>query len=186
MNQVSFTEHVKRNIVSGLIVATLVAFATWFVPGVWAYFGDTVQTSRLWYWFLLGFFILTVARLVARAIPRESVPHHAYTEDRFFGAVWRWNWTFTGAPDDISCFCPKCDRAMVYSNNHNYRTGTDSTIIFCRDCGKPDDEQLAIPGAVIRQGNVEETINAVRSEIDVKVRHKSWPGAHDPQNTPNA
>src|SRR5438270_830709 len=98
MSQLSRQEHVYRNVASGLIVAVIVGVGTFFIPGLWAFLGESVQASRWWYWFLLGFFLFALFAYVGSFVAVSGRPHRAYRADRFNDLMWRWNWGAFGQP----------------------------------------------------------------------------------------
>ena len=133
--------------------------------GVWGWATADVLVARWWYWALLVFFLATVAVILLRIGARLREPEWVrYTEDRFFGMVWRWGWGWDGAPTTPGCYCPECDRSMVYDVNYHHGNRINKTVFMCRHCQRP----------IERPGDKDDTLNAVRSEIDLKVRNGTW------------
>lgn len=171
MNQLTRREHILRQVISSLVVAAVLAVASYFIPGLWAYLGGLITVPRWWYWFLLLFFALTLLGiLVVAAFIVLGPEWRRYREDRFLGLVWRWEWSPLGHARDIWCYCPRCDRPMVYDTRFDHDDRVTKTRFECRACGTP----------LTRPGTKNDTINEVRAEIDLKIRHNTWRQAVTP------
>ena len=107
--------------------------------------------------------IPTFFRVFKRFLPTPVNPL-AYTQDTFFGLVWRWSYPLSPTSDQTWCFCPKCDTRLVYNEDHLALTG--SFQFFCETCNQGVAE---IPG-----NDVGVILNRVIRQIERNVRTDIW------------
>lgn len=106
--------------------------------------------------------LVTVALVVRESTKKTSPSLADYTEDRFFGVVWRWRYA-QGGPSGAWAFCPKCDTILVYSYRHDY--GDFKTTLHCETC----EVDLAT-----ESGNKDDLVGKVHRQIDRKLRTGEW------------
>ena len=177
MADITRSEHVTRNVIGALIVAGIVGSVGYFWQDVTAgirsgisWLGEPVSIARWWYGLLLLVVVLGACIIVlALAVSRAKPEHAEYTEDTFFGFVWRWRWVGSEI-DGLWCFCVACDRAGSHSIDRYEQT----TTLFCQHCQRP----------AVRLGMLDQTLREVRREIDVKVRNGRWREVVESQKTP--
>jgi len=166
-------------VLGGLLTAAIVGaikpardfavdFAEWqrrYVLDFISYLGTTTDVY-VWGVFLVGVIdVLLLLYALKRIIldwqekSRKNSPL-AYTEDRFYGVLWRWNMSGVCNPVDPLAFCPRCD--MQFSPDPRY-TGT-LTPLCCRQCGYT----LTIP---IEPLKVNENIVC---QVQRKIRTGEW------------
>jgi hypothetical protein len=171
MSELSRKEHVFRDLIGGTILLVVAGVAGHFTIGwkwvtdLWNWITHPIETSRWWYAFLVGFFVVNVLVWLIRSVRQEQSPDfHQYTEDTFFGITWRWTWGKNNAIENLSPFCLRCDRSMRYGTNPDDFTNC-SILIGCNECRVPH----------IRGGTYHDTLVDVRNEIWLKVRKNIWP-----------
>jgi hypothetical protein len=101
----------------------------------------------LWSLVLLVVFGLVLRRFLRRRQPQAVQPiiwsdeptvpagprETDYTQDRFLGAIWRWNY-FQGRVNNPSPFCPQCDNELLFVHNHTWGLFV-GTSLRCEHCG---------------------------------------------------
>lgn len=131
--------------IAGIVLAVGgvgVGYFTGWLGELWQWLVEPVSVSRLWYGFLLVFFILALAMVLLALWVRPNSPEQqkllSYTEDSFFDLRWKWVWN-KGQPDGITAFCPGCGRVMRYFEHGGQHTweGPRKTTFECQHCGRP-------------------------------------------------
>lgn len=107
---------VARQVVAGLIVATVLVAVPTVLPKTRSWMLETVDIPRALFLFLLvlmvGLCILLVrSRRSAAAATgshvEDTAPWKSYTGDRILGVDWRWMWHGTSV-ENLTPICPKC------------------------------------------------------------------------------
>jgi len=127
----------KHPIRTGIIIAALgavlgtgILYGATFIPGlvrgvahvalsVGRFLTDSITLPRWLFLILCVLALVAVYRMVRPLFahgPREASVTD-YRTDRFLGVVWRWRYGFQGSPEDIWCFCPRCDTQLVYTED---------------------------------------------------------------------
>jgi hypothetical protein len=136
-----------------------------FLYGLRLWLREDVTITRWCYWFLFGFFVVCVLLFAWSRIRRLSAPgYFRYRQDTVFGTPWRWNWSARGDITDLWCCCPICDRIMLYSTDYDKRDHMIKTTVRCEYHDQP----------FARAGEKDDLLNAVKREIDLKVRNGTW------------
>jgi hypothetical protein len=98
---------------------------------------------------------------------RSKIEYLKYIEDIIYSAKWRWKWS-KGKIVDLQCYCPTCDSILVYDDTtHMKPTELLKTEFICENCNS----QIV---ATIRGGNKNYAINAVKREIERRVRTQEY------------
>lgn len=172
-------DSIKTNVIGGVLTAAVlsIAGAVWaFVPSAWKWFTDLltsvwahltspaiVPTWWLYILYAVGAGALLVVALIVRESFKKTGPMFTdYTEDRFFGAVWRWRYAH-GGPTGTWAFCPGCDTVLVYSYQRNY--GDLMTTLHCETCHRD---------IATEPGDRDDLVGKVHRQIDRKVRTGEW------------
>src|SRR5262245_10582245 len=99
MAETTRREHVIRSVLGALIVAAVVGpIGFWHkeilsgIAAAWEWTFASVETTRIWYWFLTLWFLVTLSTIINLAwSARWKRPEFFdYKEDSFFGITWRW------------------------------------------------------------------------------------------------
>lgn len=167
---------IRNSVIASLLAAGIISaveplrnhaidFLSWIWSGfIWAY--DALLASYAlpgWLWIIVLFFALTGLIGVYQAIrPANNAEHHDYTEDRMYGAVWRWRWVGNSV-SNLWCFCPNCDGTLVYVKQSvlDYRSDPKTDFV-CENCNTIM--------ATIKGGNKDYALEAIEREIDRRVR----------------
>jgi uncharacterized membrane protein YeaQ/YmgE (transglycosylase-associated protein family) len=157
------------------IIASIIAAIIWsFFPGwswtLWALSRVLIWRIPVWLILLIGSAIFLFLVWLNRKVtfPIYVAPEfHAYNQDRFFNAIWRWSYSGSGLPRDAASFCPKCDMQLVYHEPQGaYRAaGLISTVLICERCG----EQITNV-----EGDYNHLERRVLREIERKVRTEEY------------
>ena len=128
-------------------VATVVAGAVLgWVPGAWAWLGGVVGAawghlvarSYVPNWLMYAALATLAWRALASASShwrmRDS-NHQRFKQLTMLGGVWRWEY-ISGAPTNLRVYCPRCDGALVYSEEWEYETSLRRKIVqwHCERC----------------------------------------------------
>ena len=128
-------------VVGGLILSALPQMRSFWADVMsWAWAGVTwIWTALISYYSMPGWAFLIVGLLalvglvgilvgIYVVLRSENEPEYKnYTEDRLYGAKWRWSWT-AGKISNLWCFCPSCDLQLVYSES------IYETAFICERC----------------------------------------------------
>lgn len=174
------TDTVKTNVIGGIITAVLLAggSAVWaYAPGTWKWFVDALSAiwahlmapSRVSTWWLYILYavgagaLLVVALIVRETLTKTTGPTYLdYKEDRFLGAVWRWQYA-GGSPTGAWAFCPACDTMLVYGHQRGF--GDVTTTLHCETCKRD---------VLTEQGDKDYLVNKVYRQIDRNLRTGAW------------
>lgn len=162
-------------IVSGVFTVAIVA-AISFMPGAWVWFLDLLSrflgylqnTSELPNWSLHLLAIFSVLWLVGIVLKIGTVFRSddpgisSYLEDRFFGAIWRWEYV-NGKPVNIWAYRPQCDTELIYS--HQRDVGETNTMLICETCDR---------SVLTQSGDKNYLIAKVYRQIERKLRTGEW------------
>lgn len=123
----------------------------------------------LWIWIII--FILALIGLIniymANRGEKEVPKYYSYTEDNFYGAIWRWEWTGNKVYE-LWCYCPNCDATLVYDDSSSRSLYDDSkTNFICENCNHSI--KATIPG-----GNKSYALSAIKREIDRRIRTNTY------------
>jgi hypothetical protein len=168
---------VIATVVGGLILAGILSttFRQWIysfitttwklITASWHYLLSSVPVPR----WLLGLLILlslvTLLRAMLLLFKSEGVDEptwQSYTQDEFFGIVWRWDNEFL--PSSIRPYCPRCDTLLVYFG-YSGSNFTSSTLFSCETC-RSEIANL--------EGNYDYIVAKVGRQIDRKMRNGEW------------
>ena len=144
--------------------------ATWvaslFVKA-WHLLGSTFRIPG-WALLLLGVLAPIPVLSFLRSVFSSDPQHLKYTEDRLFGALWRWTWG-PGGIGNLSCFCPGCQTRLVYRtvNKSPWDAAPKTkTEFICEHCG-------ASTVATIR-GDREYAFGVVEREIERRINTNEY------------
>jgi hypothetical protein len=167
-------KHPIRNGVIIAVISAAILYGATFIPGlvrgvakvalsVGQFLALTITMPR---WLFVIVCILALAAICRAVRPLfVRAPHGAsvkdYRTDSFFGVVWRWRYGFHGSPEDIWCFCPRCDTQLVYTEDRY----PDRVWLTCEHC----DERLHET-----TGSKEYVLSKVFRQIDRKIRNGEW------------
>ena len=164
--------------VAGVLATAICALLAFLVPGLcrwtldagsaaWKFLTATAGTPH---WALIALAIVaapTIYRTVRLLVPAKrssptTRPAHFtdYTEDTFFGVVWRWGYQ-QGQLLRPAGFCPACDTRLVYSEPFR---GICVNLI-CEHCHK-----VVYEG----EGGLEDALNRVERQVERKIRSGEW------------
>lgn len=132
-----------------------------------------VQDNSVPTWVLILLSVLAMVPLVSfvRDIIRRTaaLEYLSYTEDKMFGATWRWRWVGNRV-SNLWGFCSTCDAELVYDDS-SCGFGSYSEIaktdFHCERCG-------GSPKASIRGGNKQYALSYVEREIQRLVRTNTF------------
>jgi hypothetical protein len=167
--------------VSSTLIATTIivgaariwpSFAAWLGSAWTAAWGFITYRQPVPVW-LLSFLILCAVALVAFILLRLRAIRpdwRSYTQDEFFGVIWRWRYTSQGGVADLIPFCPACDTlirparqdppAGYYSSEWPYHTR-----FGCDHCtAKPS----------VTKGSIDTIHDKIIRQIDRKLRNDEW------------
>jgi hypothetical protein len=153
--------------------ALTASFSDWWptITGlVTAAFPVLVQRTSIPNW-LLGLLVVIAVvftlRVVVGAVIRRRPNWRSYTEDTFFGLVWRWRYSIVigeGIPVDLTSFCPYCD-FQVHPEPGSDSRAVEGIAYHCDGCGRA-------------LGTVNESVfslyNKVERLIQRKLRNGTW------------
>ena len=149
---------------------------TWILTGI-HWLQNTQLTSYnypAWMFLAISILIL-ISILVLFLILKKSfkAQYTTYTEDFLYDAKWRWKWT-KDEIINIECYCPKCDSLLVYDDSscHTKYTEVVKTDFICENCNS----KLVTS---IHGGNKKYAINAVKREIQRRIRTEEYKTALD-------
>lgn len=162
------------SVIAGVILLSVpalreytVSFLSWVWSGlVWCW-GFLITSYALpgWGWLIISMFAIVGVVNIYLALKGEpeEPEFKSYTEDFFYGAKWRWNWTGTQV-SNVWCFCPSCDATLIYDDSscRSFYSDTNETDFICENCNR---KVTSING-----GNKGFAIGAVKREIDRRVR----------------
>jgi hypothetical protein len=121
-------------------------------------------------WLLLIISILALTSIFKFFIylqNRSKIEYLKYIEDNIYNAKWKWKWSKDKIVD-LQCYCPTCDAVLVYDDtSHIKPTELLKTEFICENCNS----QIV---ATIRGGNKNYAINAVKREIERRVRTEEY------------
>ena len=109
----------------------------------------------------VGVIVLTVL------LPSSEPLFISYTEDRLYGAIWRWSWV-GGRISRLWCFCPICDAQLVCAEN------IGETNFICDRC-PPNGPDGLYPShgrvvATVKGGDRYYAVGAAEREILRRIR----------------
>ena len=116
--------------------------------------------------------ISTIGMITCAALwPKNEAEYLNYTEDRLYGAKWRWSWV-GGRISNLWCFCPICDAQLVYAR------GFGETSFICERCPSTGPDNLYSSHdpshgrvvATVRGGDWRYAIGAAEREILRRIR----------------
>lgn len=149
-------------VVVGIILSIVVDPIRNFLFWIFLWFFRSSVSLPVWFFVpILLLALLFILRLLAKLRRPEW---NFYTQDVFWGMVWRWNYSMVGGNVlDIAPYCPDDDTLLVF--NH---LGLDQyeTIFACESCGKKFGPF---------RGDVSYTKNRIQRQIDRKIRNKIYP-----------
>ena len=122
-----------------------------------------------WLLILLSFAaVIVIARVAVRLFGSsgDSVTKHEYTQDRFWGVLWRWRYGQDGIWQVVS-FCPNCDMQIYPSLEYGDMIygKPDGSRFTCDHCGQFDE---VVP---IHLNQIE---NSVIRQVQRKLRTGEW------------
>jgi hypothetical protein len=119
---------------------------------------------------LLGLLVVIAVVFTVRvvgAVVRRRPRWRSYTEDTFFGLVWRWRYSSAigdGIPVDLTSFCPHCDFQVDHDPASGY-PAVEGSAYHCEGCGRPlgalDESAFSLHRKVERS-------------IQQKIRNRTW------------
>jgi hypothetical protein len=159
------------------VTSAAILYAAAFIPGLYhwllhalaavvRFLAQPLIIAR-WIFFLVCLFSIPTLYLLFRPLTRRSPREPdftAYRADTFFGIVWRWNYSSQGNPQNLWCFCPRCDTQLVYSEDRY----PDRTQFLCEHCDQKLHEL---------NGTKDYALSQVIRQIDRKLRGGEWKNA---------
>jgi len=143
-------------IVIGVALAAVLGALGWRA-GFWG--PARAGTTGLFFW-LLVLVAVALAGVETWAVMslRDRVPaeHTCYTEDRFDGVRWRWEYDRHDKPMNFRPHCPVCDCEL---DNSIKVVAAPYVVLFCNDCNRN------LPRVNI-------TLPALKTKINQRVRQK--------------
>ncbi|MDP3937251.1 MAG: hypothetical protein Q8R92_03845 [Deltaproteobacteria bacterium] len=145
---------IRNSVIAGLIVAAAVAIAKLFsgvfpviiaaigsaLAGIFRHLTSSVDVPRgIVYIASLAGGVWAIRRMrrahkAAAAVAKPAQPDWPeYTQDRFLGVVWRWQYDRDGLPVYLAAFCPFCDMQLRSSEYPGFRFPAD---LCCDRCDK--------------------------------------------------
>jgi hypothetical protein len=163
-------------VIAGVIFAVGAALTAFFfdwwptiIGSVTAACHVLVQQTSVPNW-LLGLLVVIAVVFTLRAVGaviRRRPNWRSYTEDTFFGLVWRWRYSIVigeGIPVDLTSFCPYCDFQVHHEPASGHRA-VEGIAYHCDGCGRA-------------LGTVNESVfslhNKVERLIQQKLRNGAW------------
>ncbi|WP_434624640.1 hypothetical protein [Azospirillum sp. B2RO_4] len=152
------SHEVRNGTIATVVGGIILAAVAWVSESVWnmavdalRWLWSVVVAGYVWLgrdyavpaWLLVTIAPLALAEVIRFGLklrPKRGPTYKDYTEDRLFGAVWRWQW----AGENLSrlwAFCPSCDGELVYDDSTCHRlvyTDYDppcATEFSCESCG---------------------------------------------------
>jgi hypothetical protein len=171
---------IRNGIIASLIAAAILTFVEplrdysirfflWLWSGVTWVLEAFIDSYSMpgWAWLIVFIFALIgVLLIIQGARPEEKPEYSEYTEDRIYGAIWRWHWV-GNTISHLWCFCSKCDATLVYTNPSVLDYSTDAkTDFMCENCGTVE--------ATIKGGDKGYAIGAIEREISRRVRTNQY------------
>ena len=168
------SKHPIRNGVIIAVTSAAVLYATTFIPGLYhwllhvlaavgRFLGKPVIIAR-WIFFLVCLFCIPTLYRIFWPLFRRSPRGPNFTEyqtDRFFGLIWRWDYSFHSSPQNLWCFCPHCDTQLIYSEDRY----PDHVWFTCDHC------KLQLHEV---SGSKNYALSQVYRQIDRKLRNGEW------------
>ena len=166
---------VKHPVRNGIIIGVSVmaiGYGATLIPGFWHWVAGTIASFWVYTWgtvtvgrwllFLLSVGCVPVVIALFRWLARFRGPSYKdYREDKFFGVVWRWHYSF-GEPAGLWCYCPHCDTALVYTDAYQ----PNRVWFTCELCGQRQHE--------VTGGDKDYALSRIYRQIDRKLRNKEW------------
>ena len=164
--------------VASVLATVICALLAFLVPGLyrwaldagsaaWKFLTAAGGTPRWVLIVLAAVAAPTVYRALRLLLPAKSAGPTVrparftdYTEDTFFGVVWRWAYQ-QGKLLPPAGFCPTCDTQLVYSEPYR----GISVSLVCEHCHK-----TVYDG----EGGLEDALNRVARQIERKLRSGEW------------
>ncbi len=166
----SIRNGIVATVVGGLILSAILffvpTFAQWvssLISSTWQHSTSSVAVPRcvIWLLFLLSLVILIPSiRPLFKRRRADAVNLDAYTQDEFFGILWRWNFDSRYLSDSIRPYCPRCDTMLVYSL-HVQADLRCETSFHCDTCRRD---------IATLEGDYDYSIATVRGQIDRRIR----------------
>lgn len=142
----------KHPAISGLIAAVLAPTIAGIIGWGWQAFWNLISSIPAWLvsgvtipiWLLLiigGISVYEILRIAYTLISHEHRERwQDYTEDVFFGVVWRWRYSSYVGITDFRQFCPNPECDMELTIIPRTIRGTRNTVLYytCEYCGKTD------------------------------------------------
>jgi len=139
------------------------------IAAAFGWFTAGVVLQKWWFFVLFASFLWLFWHWIQPFIVRSRNPSEPTYLDfkklSHFGIVWRWNWK-SGAVNDLSGFCPKCDRHIRYREDSMHFTYFDPTVLCCTNCPTL---KIEVPDR-----RFDDILNDVKLEIDHAVRTGAW------------
>ncbi len=168
---------VRDKVIAGLILAAILSFITFILPGGWGLVFHGLSVFWQWLWkdaaipiislialiiLALGFVVL-VAFMIFSGLSKadHQIKTFQYTEGDFFGVHWRWRYGHDSI-DDLASFCPDCD-LQIYPRPTRYSGLPElSPVVYrCDEC-KRDVYESKYPHSQVE--------DLVRRKIQQKIR----------------
>lgn len=167
---------IRNSVIASLVAASIISFVeplrnyalsflSWAWSGfVWVYDALLAFYSLPgWAWLIILLFALIGLVTVYHEVrPESDSGHDEYTEDRMYGAIWRWRWVGSSV-SGLWCYCPNCDATLVYVKQSIIDFRFDpKTDFVCENCGSIV--------ATIKGGDKGYALAAINREIERRVR----------------
>jgi hypothetical protein len=187
MSKTNVERHSIRNkviggVLSGLILAAILYFVPTFthwaslliarvwnlIAATWHYLLASVAVPRCILGLLILMSLVTVVRVIRPLFKSQGVAEPtwlSYSQDNFFGMVWRWDSTSRNPLDTLRPFCPSCDTRLVYSMDVRSHDFTTLTGFICETCQK----EIAK-----LEGDRDYVLAKVGRQIERKIRNGEW------------
>jgi hypothetical protein len=158
-------------VVGGIVLTILLTTWKWFLVAlngivglainIWGFSISKVQISWGIILLLMILSLPTILRFVKKFIPKSEkgniLRKNDYTEDEFFGVIWRWD------SDETIGFCPNCQTRLVYNLGYGYQ-GME-TSLYCETCERTITKL---------DGNHQDVLGKVARQIEKKVNTGEW------------
>ena len=176
----SIRNGIIASVVSGLLLAAIFSptFRKWIslfitttwklITGTWDYLLASVAVPRCVLGLLILLSLVTLFRAVRPLFKSQAVAEptwQSYTQDEFFGMVWRWDNYSRDPINSMRAFCPRCDTMLVYSEHVWSSDLASSTLFTCDTCGRQIAEL---------EGSMSHVLGKIGRQIERKVRTGEW------------
>lgn len=171
---------IRNSVIAGLLLAIILG--SWsYLSIVFGWLGDAVSwvggvlayqvPLPVWLLILIGLVSLpAIVFLIFWLFPLN--PWRRYTQDRFEGMIWRWQYDSNDRPTNLVAYCPSDDTSLLWTSAE----WGDTVNVLCETCGKNY-------GALF--GDIRDVQERIERQIDRKLRTGKWKSVVDRQKHDN-